>query len=351
MSGHEVLLETKSLHLPQHLEDAAQSLARAVAEETTVVSEEGEVNPEEEAIQLIIRHLDGSNAYGTLADLSGSQHQSAILFFGLIRDRVNSGYISMELAFWILERIVKMKFNEHGERWDPEEARKIIARALIYSAERIGLIKRPDPLKWAEAKDGWLEHYPRWHEDWPAFWNKWHVRIKLQDLVVPPFQPGFGFTIVVPKGITNQKALEIMLKTIGRDPVPDVRVYREQGINVEKFTSAREPAETYVVRARDLIFPDPELTELSPLDVERERIQCITFREWCILAAHYYDEARARRRSGLLDDHFNTMCLGSRLGTELVPYIHEGWLVRTIRRKTFGHGLGTRRVITAQEMK
>lgn len=149
--------------------------------------------------------------------------------------------------------------------------------------------------------------------EWEEFYREvfGFREVDFSNLHIPPERDGFGWLIVVQKGLT---ANQIFDKLTAR-----MKTYRYAN-DLDKVvpTNCRETRESYAVWIRDRVEADEELKGLSANDLVQKAVNCITLPERLLLSLFYFWKSRG----GQLDLKNWTQCTGSRDSHGLVPCVY-----------------------------
>lgn len=177
--------------------------------------------------------------------------------------------------------------------------------------------------------------------------DRWHtlladtfgITIDIKSLTIPERRPGFDRLIVVPKGLTMNRIIEVFRTKFA------VSLYVED-LDADVTTNDRTNVETYAVWVRDNVEADEELKNLSAEQLAEKKIQGNTLMERLLLELVYFNETGKH-----LDVQNVTLCNGSRDSGGLVPSVDwyavlrrldVGWYVPDLR----GDGLRSRAVVS-----
>ena len=146
---------------------------------------------------------------------------------------------------------------------------------------------------------------------WRKFYEKFFgIKLDISKVKVPAREEGFGWLIVLVKGLSNE---QIYAKLKENFPCwKDID-------NLDRITSARVNTETYAIWVRDRVEADEELKGRSANDLKRDNVNCITLPERMILELYYWSKTGQH-----LDLQNITICGGSRDSVGGVPYVRWG---------------------------
>ena len=151
---------------------------------------------------------------------------------------------------------------------------------------------------------------------WQNLYLELGLKVDVSNLKIPASQPGFTRLILVPEGLTPNKAVALLKKKMS------VYTYTD---NLDTITSVRDTKKTYVIWVRDRIEADEELKNKSANDLKRDGINCITLIERLLYELKFFTETTAM--AGQAQKHLDvknwTLCGGSRNSSGNVPSV--GW--------------------------
>ncbi|GEM_PF-1055477 len=174
---------------------------------------------------------------------------------------------------------------------------------------------------------------------WQNLYLELGLKVDVTNLKIPVPQPGFTRLILVPEGMTPNKAFALLEKKMQAWKYPD---------NLDTITSIRDIKKTYVIWVRDRQEADKELKNQSADDLKRDGVNCITLIERFLYELKFFVETPHRDgvncitlierflyemffgktlHGGQADNHLDvknwTLCSGSRTPDGGVPYV--GW--------------------------
>ena len=144
---------------------------------------------------------------------------------------------------------------------------------------------------------------------WQNLYLEHDIKIDITNLKIPASKEGFTRLILVPEGMTPNKAVALLKKKM------EVYQYAD---NLDKITSIRDAKETYAVWVRDRQEADEELKNKSADDLKEEGVNCLTLTERLLYELKFFTETNQH-----LDVKNWTLCAGSRDPDGRVPYV--GW--------------------------
>ena len=145
---------------------------------------------------------------------------------------------------------------------------------------------------------------------WQNFYHKLGITVDISKLKIPASQPGFTRLILVPEGMTSNKAIALLKKKMS------VWQYAE---DLDTIASVRDANGAYVIRVRDRQEADEELKNLSADDLKKYGVNCITLVERLLYEMKFFAETGKH-----LDEKSWTLCSGSRDSGGGVPSVR--WL-------------------------
>lgn len=136
------------------------------------------------------------------------------------------------------------------------------------------------------------------------------LAVDVSDIEIPAEQPGFGWLLVVPQGMTLNQA---WAKCQERFPSQSYL-----GDNLDKAvpTNDRTPTSSYAKLFRDRVEVDEENKDLSANELAERKVQSITLLERILLELWYHWKTGEH-----LDVVNTTLCAGSRSSDGYVPYV------------------------------
>lgn len=138
------------------------------------------------------------------------------------------------------------------------------------------------------------------------------IEIDPSSVTVPEQQPGFDRLIVVPKGLTLNRIIEVC-----REKFENVWTYSDN-LNESVTENDRTNTETYAIWVRERVEADEELKNLSANQLKEQEVPGVTLMERLLHELKYFSETRQH-----LDVANVTLCSGSRYSDGDVP--HVGW--------------------------
>ncbi len=143
---------------------------------------------------------------------------------------------------------------------------------------------------------------------WQNLYLELGLKVDITNLKIPAPQPGFTRLILVPEGLTPNKAVTLLKKKM------QVYTYTD---NPDTITSVRDTKKTYVIWVRDRQEADEELKNKSANDLKSEGINCITLIERLLYELKFFAETGKH-----LDEKNWTLCGGSRYPDGNVPNVN-----------------------------
>ncbi|TSC89773.1 MAG: Uncharacterized protein G01um10143_263 [Parcubacteria group bacterium Gr01-1014_3] len=144
---------------------------------------------------------------------------------------------------------------------------------------------------------------------WQNLYLELGLKVEITNLKIPAPEPGFTRLILVPEGLTPNKAFALLKKKM------QVWKYTD---NLDTITSVRDTKKTYVIWVRDRVEADEEIKNKSADDLKSEGINCITLIERLLYELKFFTETGKH-----LDEKNWTLCAGSRDRDGSVPGM--GW--------------------------
>jgi hypothetical protein len=130
------------------------------------------------------------------------------------------------------------------------------------------------------------------------------------DIVIPEQKPGFDRLIVVAKGLTLNRMVEVFRTKF------QVYLYT-QDLGSAITENERTNATTYTVWVKELVEADPDLASKSANDVKESKLATMTLLERLAYELVYFDETGKH-----LDVQNVTLCAGSRDSDGDVPRVN-----------------------------
>lgn len=163
------------------------------------------------------------------------------------------------------------------------------------------LLEHRDPFTASMNLDSQLK---RWQD---LYKDLFGIRIDFEPIKIPEQKKGFNRLIVVPKGITMNKVVEVCRKKF------DMHLVTED-LDKEVTRNDRVPTQTYAIWVQDNIEVDPEFHDKSANQLKEENHQGITLLERLLYELVYFTETGKH-----LDVKKVTLCAGSRRSGGGVP--------------------------------
>ncbi|KKU77339.1 MAG: hypothetical protein UY12_C0039G0001 [Parcubacteria group bacterium GW2011_GWA2_47_8b] len=144
---------------------------------------------------------------------------------------------------------------------------------------------------------------------WQNLYLEHGIKVDVTNLKIPASQPGFTRLILVPEGMTPNKAVALLKKKM------KVWQYAD---NLDTITSVRDTEKTYAIWVRDRQEADEELKSLSADDLKEDSVSCLTLTERLLYELKFFTETQKH-----LDKTNYTLCASSRDPNGYVPCV--GW--------------------------
>jgi hypothetical protein len=178
-------------------------------------------------------------------------------------------------------------------------------------------------------------------DEWVQFYHEvFGLEVNFSTLNIPKRLPGYTRFLVVAKGLTLKRMLDVSKKHYAVDDSPSGRFYF--GDQETRGTHDRLPAAAYAVWVRDQVDPDLKYTDLPPRLLKDRGVQGITLLEHLLFHLKYF-----RETGEFLDrNEMRTLCLGSRDAYNCIPcvlvtkytsgkpgglYLRHGWPKTCVR--------------------
>lgn len=148
-----------------------------------------------------------------------------------------------------------------------------------------------------------------WYREWQKFYQEvFGLAVDLSDVVIPDEKLGFGWVVMVAKGLTLNQAWAKCSEKFSS--------YSYLGDDLDKAVSMndRTAGTTYSKRFRDRVESDEELKNLSANQLAKKRVQSITLLERLLLELWYFWKTVQH-----LDIQNVTLCARSRRSGGVVP--------------------------------
>lgn len=156
--------------------------------------------------------------------------------------------------------------------------------------------------------------------DWCRFYKEFGFIENEEDLkpALPAEKSGFSWLIVIPKGLTMNKVLQVMRTKM------DVSSYVGDDLDTNVPTNDRVADNDYVVCVRDRIEADEELKNRSANRLSDENVKGITLLERLVLGFFYFWKVGPQEdiNKSHLDVENSTLCSGSRGSGGGVPSVN-----------------------------
>ncbi|TSC89859.1 MAG: Uncharacterized protein G01um10143_349 [Parcubacteria group bacterium Gr01-1014_3] len=148
---------------------------------------------------------------------------------------------------------------------------------------------------------------------WQNLYLELGLKVDISNLKIPAPEPGFTRLILIPEGMTPNKAFALLKKKTQAWKYTD---------NLDTITSIRDTKKTYVIWVRDRQEADEELKNKSADDLKRDGVNCITLIERLLYELKFFTETLQGGQAGKhLDEKNWTLCAGSRFQDGSVPYM------------------------------
>ncbi len=154
--------------------------------------------------------------------------------------------------------------------------------------------------------------------EWTALYKKLGITLNPEEVKIPARREGFNRLILVPKGMTAQRAFDLCTTRFA------ARKYTIQSLDKTVSTNDRDATNgTYTLWIRDRVEADEELKSKSADDLTEANIKGITLTERLLYELKYHQETGKH-----LDLKNHTMCSGSRSPIGYVPHVYwcDDWL-------------------------
>lgn len=147
-----------------------------------------------------------------------------------------------------------------------------------------------------------------WVIDWQNFYQEvFDLKVDFTGVKIPKEQPGFGWVLMIPMGLTGNQVWEKYQKRFSVFSLYD-------DLDGTIPTNERTSVVSYAVRCRNRVEADLENTRLSADDLASRKISNITLPERLVLEMKYN-----YLTGGNLDSDGCTLCAGSRDSDGDVP--------------------------------
>lgn len=144
--------------------------------------------------------------------------------------------------------------------------------------------------------------------DWVQFYQAvFGLELDPAKISLPAFRDGFGWIVLVTKGLTRNAVFELCKKRF-----PSWRYY--DNLDTAVTGNDREATETYAIRVRDRVEADEENRNLSANRTKDAGIKGLTNLERMLLELWYHWKTEQH-----LDQKTVTICAGSRYADGYVP--------------------------------
>ncbi len=191
---------------------------------------------------------------------------------------------------------------EHRQR-DPEEVLRYMQK-IIEMRDFVRILDTPKSATSLIPSDGWVAEWQRFYQD------VFDLEVNLADVEIPPEQPGFGWVVMVARGLTLNQAWAKCGERF--------RAYSYIGDDLDKAipTNDRTSSAAYAKRFRDCVEADEENKNLSADALARREAQSIILLERLLMELWYHWKTGEH-----LDIENVTLCAGSRASYGGVPSV------------------------------
>jgi hypothetical protein len=145
--------------------------------------------------------------------------------------------------------------------------------------------------------------------DWQTFYRRFFdMDVDFSGVRIPERQPGFGYLIIIAKGLTPNMAYRACERNF--------KCWRyAENLNLQITHNDRVPHDHYAIWVRARREADEELQDLSAYQIEESRIDTETLTERLIHELKFWDKTRRHLDVGRII----CLCSGSRIRYGLVP--------------------------------
>jgi len=156
-----------------------------------------------------------------------------------------------------------------------------------------------------------VETYQHMILGWQKFWQAQGIEADFSNLQIPKKKAGFDRLLIIPQGMTPQKAYELCAN--------EFKCWKYTGKSLDNVIqhedrTAKDGA--YTVWVRDRVEADEELKNLSANDLAKKKLNGITLTERLAYELKYYSETGQH-----LDITKYTLCSGSQYTDGFVPSV------------------------------
>ncbi len=150
--------------------------------------------------------------------------------------------------------------------------------------------------------------------EWFTLYQEFGITLNPEEVKIPARREGFDRLIVVPKGMTAQRAFDLCTKRFNGKTWK----YTEKSLDEAVPTNDRTATNgSYAIWIRDRVEADEELKSKSADDLKNENIKGITLTERLLYELKYFSETKKH-----LDLKNWTLCSGSRFSDGNVPNVN-----------------------------
>jgi hypothetical protein len=148
---------------------------------------------------------------------------------------------------------------------------------------------------------------------WQNFYQKYfELNLDFSEVIIPDYQLGFDWIIIIPMGLTIQQVLKVIKKKMKVCPYKDVLSDRDMVSNDRDAKNGH-----YAVRFRKRIEADEETKNLSANDLANQKIAGCTLLERLVMILMHFEATGEQ-----LDLNNVTLCSGSRGAGGGVPRVY-----------------------------
>jgi len=192
----------------------------------------------------------------------------------------------------------------------PEEVLCYLQR-IVDDPDFVRILDAPQPTIKLIPADGWVAEWQRFYKE------VFDLEVNLADVEIPPEQPGFGWVVMVARGLTLNQAWAKCGERFRTDS------YMGHDLDKAIPTNDRTSATVYAKRFRGRVEADEENNNLSADALAERKAQSITLLERLLMELWYHWKTGEH-----LDIENVTLCAGSRDSDGRVPGVdwHGGRL-------------------------
>jgi hypothetical protein len=153
-------------------------------------------------------------------------------------------------------------------------------------------------------------------DEWVQFYQEvFELEVNFSHLKIPKRLPGFTRLLVVAKGLTLKRMLEVSKKHYRVDDSPSGRYH--YGDQETRGTHDRIPSEAYGVWVRDQVDPELKYKDFHPRLLKERGVRGISLLEHLLFHLKYF-----RETGQCLDSNkIGTLCFGSRDAYSCIPCV------------------------------